>query len=129
MVARPAFDRLVAWLCAGEVGAVLCFEVSRLARTGAPGTTCWSAVAWPKPVSSTSTVFTTCRNNDRLQLGMKDSISEFELGVLRTRMFEAAGAKAHRGELRISVPIGYVWHSGDRTRHLIRTCVCKRRSG
>ena len=33
-VARPGFDRLVAWLCAGRVGAVLCFEASRLARNG-----------------------------------------------------------------------------------------------
>ena len=38
------------------------------------------------------------------------SISEFELGVLRARMYEAARAKAERGELRISVPFGYVWH-------------------
>lgn len=48
--------------------------------------------------------------NDRLLLGMKGSISEFELGVLRARMYEAARAKAQRGELRISVPFGYVWH-------------------
>ena len=33
-VARPGFDRLVAWLCAGEVGVVLCFDASRLARNG-----------------------------------------------------------------------------------------------
>src|SRR5271154_2660525 len=33
-VARPGFDRLVAWLCAGDVGAVLCFDASRLARNG-----------------------------------------------------------------------------------------------
>ena len=55
-------------------------------------------------------VYDPCRPNDRLLLGMKGSISEFELGVLRARMFEAARAKAQRGELRISVPIGYVWH-------------------
>ena len=55
-------------------------------------------------------VYDPCRPNDRLLLGMKGSISEFELGVLRARMFEAARAKAHRGELRISVPIGYLWH-------------------
>src|ERR1044072_5274713 len=41
---------------------------------------------------------------------MKGSISEFELGVIRARMLDAARAKAHRGELRISVPIGYLWH-------------------
>jgi DNA invertase Pin-like site-specific DNA recombinase len=33
-MARPGFERLVAWLCAGEVGAVLCFDASRLARNG-----------------------------------------------------------------------------------------------
>src|SRR3546814_16411357 len=38
------------------------------------------------------------------------SISEFELGILRTRMLDAARAKARRGELRLSVPIGYIWH-------------------
>ncbi len=55
-------------------------------------------------------VYDPCRPNDRLLLGMKGSISEFELGVLRARMLDAARAKARRGELRISVPIGYIWH-------------------
>lgn len=41
---------------------------------------------------------------------MKGSISEFELGVIRARMLDAARAKARRGELRIGVPVGYVWH-------------------
>jgi hypothetical protein len=41
---------------------------------------------------------------------MKGSISEFELGVLRARMYDAARYKARRGELRLSVPTGYVWH-------------------
>lgn len=55
-------------------------------------------------------VYDPCRPNERLLLGMKGSISEFELGVLKARMYDAARAKAHRGELRISVPVGYVWH-------------------
>jgi DNA invertase Pin-like site-specific DNA recombinase len=55
-------------------------------------------------------VYDPCRPNDRLLLGMKGSISEFELGVLRARMLDAARAKAWRGELRISVPVGYIWH-------------------
>ena len=41
---------------------------------------------------------------------MKGSISEFELGILRARMLDAARAKARRGELRIGVPLGYAWH-------------------
>jgi excisionase family DNA binding protein len=55
-------------------------------------------------------VYNPCRPNDRLLLGMKGSISEFELGILRSRMLDAARAKARRGELRLTVPIGYLWH-------------------
>ena len=47
--------------------------------------------------------------NDRLLLGMKGSISEFELGIIRSRMYEAARSKARRGELRLFAPIGYNW--------------------
>jgi DNA invertase Pin-like site-specific DNA recombinase len=55
-------------------------------------------------------VYDPCRPNDRLLIGMKGSISEFELGVLRARMVDAARAKAQRGELRIAVPVGSIWH-------------------
>jgi hypothetical protein len=41
---------------------------------------------------------------------MKGNISEFEVNILRSRMLDAARAKAQRRELRISVPVGYVWH-------------------
>jgi DNA invertase Pin-like site-specific DNA recombinase len=44
---------------------------------------------------------------DPLALGR---LSEFELGILRSRMLDAARSKARRGELRIPVPICYVWH-------------------
>lgn len=111
MVERPGFDRLVARLCAGEVGAVLCFDASRLARNGRD----WHHLLElcglvDARVIDLDGVYDPCRPNDRLLLGMKGSISEFELGVLRSRMLDAARAKARRGELRLSVPIGYVWH-------------------
>src|ERR1700747_303303 len=110
-IARPGFDRLVAWLCAGKVGAVLCFDASRLARNGRD----WHHLLelwWlvEARVIDLDGVYNPCRPNDRLLLGMKGSISEFELGVLRARMLYAARAKASRGELRISVPFGYIWH-------------------
>ena len=54
-------------------------------------------------------IYDPCRPNDRLLLGMKGSISEFELNVIRSRMYEAARSKAKRGELRIPTPIGYTW--------------------
>lgn len=47
--------------------------------------------------------------NDRLLLGLKGTMSEFELTLIRKRMLEAAVAKARRGELRLPVPVGYVW--------------------
>jgi DNA invertase Pin-like site-specific DNA recombinase len=110
-VVRPGFERLVAWLCAGEVGAVLCFDASRLARNGRDWHHLLELCGLVEArVIDLDGVYDPCRPNDRLLLGMKGSISEFELGVLRARMLDAARAKARRGELRISVPIGYVWH-------------------
>jgi DNA invertase Pin-like site-specific DNA recombinase len=110
-VARPGFDKLVAWLCAGEVGAVLCFDASRLARNGRDWHHLLELCGLVEArVIDLDGVYNPCRPNDRLLLGMKGSISEFELGILRTRMLDAARAKARRGELRISVPIGYIWH-------------------
>ncbi|ADG20664.1 recombinase family protein [Paraburkholderia atlantica] len=110
-VARPGFDRLVALLCAGDVGAVLCLDASRLARNGRDWHHLLELCGLVQArVIDLDGVYDPCRANDRLLLGMKDSISEFELNVLRTRMHDAKREKAHRGELRISVPVGYIWH-------------------
>jgi DNA invertase Pin-like site-specific DNA recombinase len=110
-VERPGFDRLVAWLCAGEVGAVLCSDASRLARNGRDWHHLLELCGLVEAcVIDMDGVYNPCRPNDRLLLGMKGSISEFELGILRSRMLDAARAKARRGELRLTVPIGYVWH-------------------
>jgi DNA invertase Pin-like site-specific DNA recombinase len=110
-MARPGFDRLVATVCAGEVGAVLCLDASRLARNGRD----WHHLLElcglvGARVIDTDGIYDPCRPNDRLLLGMKGSISEFELGVIRSRMHDAKHGKALRGDLRISVPIGYIWH-------------------
>jgi DNA invertase Pin-like site-specific DNA recombinase len=105
-VARPGFDRLVGWLCAGNVGAVLCFDASRLARNGRD----WHHLLElcglvDARVIDQDGVYNPSHPNDRLLLGMKGSISEFELGVLRARMLDAARSKARRaapaGAIRI----------------------------
>src|ERR1700736_5651269 len=110
-VARPGFERLVAWLCAGEVGAVVCFDASRLARNGRDWHHLLELCGLVEArIIDLDGVYDPCRPNDRLLLGMKGSISEFELGVLRARMLDAARSKASRGELRLSVPFGYISH-------------------
>src|SRR3984893_5147470 len=109
-VERPGFDRLVAALCAGQVGAVLCLEASRLARNGRDWHHLLELCGLVEArVIDLDGVYDPCRPNDRLLLGMKGSISEFELGIIRSRMYEAARSKAKRGELRISGLIGYAW--------------------
>ncbi len=109
-VERPGFDRLVAALCAGQVGAVLCLDASRLARNGRDWHHLLELCGLVEArVIDLDGVYDPCRPNDRLLLGMKGSISEFELGLIRSRMYEAARSKARRGELRISAPIGYSW--------------------
>lgn len=109
-VERPGFDRLVAALCAGQVGAVLCLDASRLARNGRDWHHLLELCGLVEArVIDLDGIYDPCRPNDRLLLGMKGSISEFELGIIRSRMYEAARSKAKRGELRISMPIGYTW--------------------
>jgi len=110
-VERPGFERLVDDLCTGHVGAVLCLEASRLSRNGPD----WHRLLElcgqvDARVIDIDGVYDPAKPNDRLLLGMKGNISEFELSVIRARMYEAARQKAQRGELRISVPIGYIWH-------------------
>src|SRR5690242_3564839 len=82
MVARPGFERLVAWLRAGEVGAVLCLDASRLARNGRDWHHLLELCGLVEArVIDLDGVYDPCRPNDRLLLGMKGSISEFELGL------------------------------------------------
>jgi DNA invertase Pin-like site-specific DNA recombinase len=110
VVERPGFDRLVASLCAGQVGAVLCLDASRLARNGRDWHHLLELCGLVEArVIDLDGVYDPCQPNDRLLLGMKGSISEFELGIIRSRMYEAARSKARRGELRLSSPIGFTW--------------------
>lgn len=109
-VDRPGFERLVTGLCSGSVGAVFCLEASRLARNGQD----WHRVLElcgmvDARVIDPDGIYDPSRPNDRLLLGMKGSISEFELGILRRRMHEARETKARRGELRMPVPVGFIW--------------------
>src|SRR5215469_10928558 len=114
-VERPGFQRLVGEVCSGEVGGVFCIEASRLARNGRD----WhhlielcgmvgSVVVDPDGVYDPAIV------NDRLLLGLKGTMSEFELNLLRQRSLEAIRQKAGRGELQFLLPVGLCWTSSGK---------------
>lgn len=110
VVARPGFDALVAQICQGTVGAVFCLEASRLARNGRE----WHhllelcGLVGARVVDADG-VYDPGVPNDRLLLGLKGTISEFELTLMRRRLLEGVQSKAQRGEFRIGLPIGYLW--------------------
>jgi len=110
LVERPGFQRLVADVCTGEVGAIFCIEASRLARNGRDWhhliELCGMVGA---VVIDLDGVYDPGLLNDRLLLGLKGTMSEFELNLLRQRSVEACRQKARRGELRFCLPIGYIW--------------------
>jgi excisionase family DNA binding protein len=110
---RTGFQRLVADVSLGRAGAVFSLEVSRLARNNRD----WHQLL--ELCGLTNTVIVDAEGiydprqlNDRLLLGLKGTISEAELGWLRQRASEGLLAKARRGELLLSLPVGYV-HTPD----------------
>jgi excisionase family DNA binding protein len=112
---RPGFERLLAMLCEGSVGAVFCIEASRLARNGRDWHTLLEFCRLVDAlIIDEDGVYDARQPNDRLLLGMKGTLSEMELSTLRQRSHEALMQKARRGELFTSVAIGYVRSANDR---------------
>ena len=114
-IARPGFEKLLAAICAGSVGAVLSIEASRLARNGRDWHTLleFCGVVGTLIVDEDG-VYDPRLPNDRLLLGMKGTMSEMELSILRQRSVEARRQKARRGELFLTVAVGYVKTDEDR---------------
>jgi len=108
-VARPGFEKLLARICEGRVGAVVSIEASRLARNGRDWHTLLEFCGLVGTlIVDDEAVYDPRNPNDRLLLGMKGTMSEMELSVLRQRSHEALKQKARRGELFMTVAIGYV---------------------
>lgn len=108
-VTRTGFERMVAQVCLGEVGAVCAREVSRFARNSRE----WQQLVEVCRIVDTllvdqETVYSPRQGNDRLLLGLKGTLNEYELDLLRQRASEARVEKARRGELISHCPIGFV---------------------
>src|SRR3978361_1631287 len=113
-VARAGLGRMVAEVCLGKVGAVAAREVSRFARNSRD----WQQLIEMCRVVDTvlvdgEAIYAPRDGNDRLLLGLKGSLNEYELDLLRQRSLAARYAKARRGELVVAAPVGFI-KVGDR---------------
>ena len=112
---REGFQRLVTEVSLGRVGIVLGLEVSRLARNS----TDWHRLLELCALSDTlildeDGLYDPAHFNDRLLLGLKGTMSEAELHVLKARLRGGILSRARRGELKQMVPVGFVHDAQDR---------------
>src|SRR5260370_3121202 len=112
---RPGFQRLVAEVGLNHVGIILGVEMSRLARCCKDWHQLLEVCAiFGTLIADQDGIYDPSQYNDRLLLGLKGTMSEAELHVLKQRMLQGKLAKARRGELGALLPAGYVRRpSGD----------------
>ncbi|MFD8396659.1 recombinase family protein [Streptomyces sp. NPDC059680] len=109
LVGRPGFQRLVSEVGLDHVGLVLGVEMSRLARNGPEWHQLLELCALAgAPLADPDGVYDPAEHNDRLLLGLKGTISEAELHLIKQRMWNGRIGKARRGELAMPLPVGYL---------------------
>src|SRR5580692_2635254 len=106
---RSGFQRLMTEVSLNHVGMVLGLELSRLSRSNKD----WHQLIDVCGIFSTllcdqDAVYDALDSNDRLLLGMRGAMSEYELVTLRNRLLRGSRNKAERGELFLHVPVGYL---------------------
>lgn len=107
---REGFKRLIGQVCVGEVGAIFGLEISRLARSSADLSRLLEVARLTDTlVIDADGIYDLGDINDRLLLGLKGQMSEAELHLLHSRLAGAQRAAAGRGELRLPLPVGYVY--------------------
>ncbi len=114
VVERNGFARLTADVALRHVGIVLGLEVSRLARNNADWYRLLDLCGLTDTlIGDADGIYHPALFNDRLLLGLKGTMSEAELHVLRARLLGGIRNKAARGELRRGLPVGFVWGEED----------------
>ncbi len=107
---RAGFQRLVTEVSLGHVGLILGMEMSRLARSNADWHRLLEVCAlFGALIADLDGIYDPAQYNDRLLLGLKGTMSEAELHLLKQRMYQGCLSKARRGELTFALPTGYVW--------------------
>lgn len=105
---RSGFQRLLAEVTLGHVGLILGLEMSRLARSSKDWHHLLDLCAlFGTVLGDQDGIYNPMDSNDRLLLGLKGTMSEFELFTMRNRLQRGLLHKAERGELHIAPPLGY----------------------
>jgi DNA invertase Pin-like site-specific DNA recombinase len=113
-VDRSGFAKMTAEVALGRVGIVLGLEVSRLARNNAEWYRLLDLCGLTDTlIADTDGLYHPALFNDRLVLGLKGTMSEAELHVIRARLDGGIRNKAARGELRRGLPVGFVYGEQD----------------
>ena len=112
---RSGFSELVADVGLGKAGIILALEVSRLARSNADWYQLLDLCALTDTlIADADGIYHPASYNDRLVLGLKGTMSECELHLIRSRLTEGLRHKAARGELRQNLPVGLDYDQGNR---------------
>jgi DNA invertase Pin-like site-specific DNA recombinase len=108
---REGFQRLLAEVALDHVGLIVGVEMSRLARSNRDWHQLLELCArFGTLIADLDGLYDPSRYNDRLLLGLKGTMSEAELHILRQRLLQGKLHKARRGELKTPVPTGYLLH-------------------
>jgi DNA invertase Pin-like site-specific DNA recombinase len=112
---RGGFDQMVAEAALGKIGIIFALEVSRISR----GNRNWwhlldICAITHTLIADTEGIYDPRSYNDRLLLGLKGTMSEAELHMIKQRLVEAVRSKAQRGEYRFPLPPGYIWDEAGR---------------
>ncbi len=112
---RSGFEQMVAKAALGDIGIILAIEVSRLARANRDWYHLLDICAITETlIGDEDGLYNPKEYNDRLILGLKGTMSEAELHIMKQRLVEAMRQKAKRGELRRRLPAGYFWDEAGR---------------
>jgi len=106
---RTGFQRLLTEVTMDHVGLILGIEMSRIARSGKDWNHLLEICAiFGVILADEDGIYDPCDSNDRLLLGLKGDISQYEIVIMHNRLERARMSKARKGELILDVPSGYV---------------------
>ncbi len=107
---RPGFQKMLTMVTIKEVGIILCVDASRLSRNSKDWAHLFELCGFFNTlVADYEQVFDINAPNDRMVLGIKGTMSELELSILKMRLKSGAIQKARRGELKFILPPGYCY--------------------